>query len=261
MNTNPNPSSSKTARNVRAFTLIELLVIIAMTAVLACLLPVALAHTWPDIRAAQCLNNKRQLALACEMYSHDYNSYLVPNAPASADFGYGGAGWCPGVESWGSAWANTFVVAYRTNGLGPYIRDVTAYRCPSDTIPSNNGVRIRSISMNPALVGNLEATCPGAYSAMVSMLGSNWRLYQKLTDLTAPTPANTWIFIDESMYSLNDGCLQMSLSSPAYPTFRLPIITEPAIASPLPMATPNLASGCGPERLVPVSGTPPTRPR
>ena len=78
MNTNPNSGSSEPARCVRAFTLIELLVVVAMVALLACVLPLALAHTRPDVRAAQCLNNKRQLALACVMYSHDWNGYLVP---------------------------------------------------------------------------------------------------------------------------------------------------------------------------------------
>ncbi len=44
-----------------------------------------------------------------------------------------------------------------------------------------------------------------------------WRVYVKLSDLTAPTPAKAWVFTDESMYSLNDGYLQMNLNAPDYP--------------------------------------------
>ena len=44
-----------------------------------------------------------------------------------------------------------------------------------------------------------------------------WRIYKKVGDLTSPTPAMAWIFADESMYSLNDGYLQMNLNVPNYP--------------------------------------------
>ena len=44
-----------------------------------------------------------------------------------------------------------------------------------------------------------------------------WKTYLKESDATCPTPSTLWMFCDETMYSLNDGYLQMDLSSPDYP--------------------------------------------
>ena len=106
--------------------------------------------------------------------------------------------------------------AYRTNCLGPYVNNVQVYRCPSDNIASDNGQRIRSISMNPALAGDLQDSYPGAYNAQVSMI-SGWKLFAKMSDLTCIGVAKIWVFADESMYSLNDGYLECSLATPGYP--------------------------------------------
>src|SRR4051794_22052704 len=37
----------------------------------------------------------------------------------------------------------------------PYLSTLKAYKCPNDRIPSDNGERIRSISMNPGICGDL----------------------------------------------------------------------------------------------------------
>ena len=82
--------------------------------------------------------------------------------------------------------------------------------------PSDNGDRIRSISMNAAMVGHIPPS--GTFTLMETMMFvPNWRLYLKMSDLTCPSPANAWIFCDEAMRSLNDGYLQMNLQSPDYP--------------------------------------------
>lgn len=43
---------------------------------------------------------------------------------------------------------------------------------------------------------------------------SGWRTYAKMSDLTIPTPTKAFIFCDETMCSLNDGYLQLSLNTP-----------------------------------------------
>jgi hypothetical protein len=132
------------------------------------------------------------------MYSGDYRDFLVPNAPIG-----GGISWCgTGSENWTFGNANTNLEVYRTNLLGPYVAgQVKVYKCPGDYIPSKNGERIRSVSMNSQM---------GSAYGLINY-NDGWRQYAKNSDLTCPLPAMAFIFCDESMASMNDGFLQMNL--------------------------------------------------
>ncbi len=199
-----------------AFTLIELLVVIAIIAILAAMLLPALAKAKAKAQRIHCLSNKHQITIACSMYNNDWNEFLVPNAPIAASSGGFFFGWCPGSENWGSSQWNINVDAYKTNCLGPYVVNVQVYKCPSDKIPSDNGDRIRSISMNPALIGNLAAMSPTSQADMQSMIGK-YALFKKVNELSCIGVANAWVFADEAMYTINDGYLQCNLTAPDYP--------------------------------------------
>lgn len=66
-------------RQFGAFTLIELLVVIAIIAMLAALLLPSLQRARGRAKAAQCISNLRQIALAGLAYNQDYNEWIVPN--------------------------------------------------------------------------------------------------------------------------------------------------------------------------------------
>jgi hypothetical protein len=175
------------------------------------LLP-ALSKAKCKANRTQCLSNKKQIQLASTMYSGDWNEYLVPNAGAGSLWG-----WCKGQENWAAVDANINPDYYTTNSLGPYAGNIKIYKCPNDNIPSANGLRIRSIAMNSALIGGLILIDPPEAGILTSYM-KPYRVYYKTSDLTCPNPVNEWVFMDESMYSLNDGFLQMNPNMPGdYP--------------------------------------------
>ena len=188
-----------------AFTLIELVAVVGMLGLLFLLLAPSLAHTGPNVRAVQCLSNLTRMQAGANMYPADFSDSLLPNAPVGSQ-----NGWVVGVENWGTSFYNTNSACYLTNTLAPYVQyQIQLYKCPGDTIPSANGPRIRSYSMNGQM---------GILPSYHINVNSGWRTYNKVADLGGNLPpAKALIFCEESMYTLNDGYLQMGLSTPSWP--------------------------------------------
>lgn len=181
-----------------AFTLTELLVVIAVLALMAGLTFPALAHAKIKSPAAGCLNNKRQLMMAWSMYKDDNNDRLVPN-------GVPRQSWLNpaiGNQDFYNSPSNTNVALIRGGLLGPYLgNDIYILRCPADVVPSLNGLRMRSCSMN------------GQVGVSASVNNPGWLTYLKGSDMTCPPPANLFVFCDEHPNSINDGYFQMGFAA------------------------------------------------
>lgn len=203
------------------FTLIELLVVITIIAILASVLLPAMGTAKVRSQGIRCLQNLRNLQLAWGMYADDSDGQLVWN-PDGSDSGkvWGKPSWAGGWLDFTTSPDNTnteLLVSYGSRAgrygglLGPYVgKNFKVFKCPADraavTILGRPLPRVRSNSMNTYMNG------ARADNGQLNRWSSkDFKTYKKMSDFTKPSPANTFVFLDEREDSINDSSFSVNL--------------------------------------------------
>jgi prepilin-type N-terminal cleavage/methylation domain-containing protein len=206
-------------QQLTAFTLIELLVVIAIVAVLAAFLLSVLSKAKIQVQGLECVSNLKQMSLGWQVYADENGSHFPVNGSTVVGL-QAAVGEDAGNPSWVAGVLETALFPDNTNNallvgpayelfgsIGGYVKNPGVYHCPSaPTIdPGSHSPRVRSISMN----GWIN---PGK----TNTAADNWPLpfmkFTASTDFHGVSPAEIFVFLDESFQTLNDGWFSVSTS-------------------------------------------------
>jgi len=185
------------------FTLIELLVVIAIIGILAGMLLPALAKAKAKALGIKCMSNTKQLMTAWLLYADDNNDEAprVTNANWRAPGGNLASWqqqWCGGTMNPAAPTA-TNPVPITSATLFPYVNNVAVYLCPSDRSMAFGVPRVRSVAASQSFFFSSQP------------LGATYAHFRRMTDI--PSPANTWVLIDENPATINDAAMAVQMTA------------------------------------------------
>jgi prepilin-type processing-associated H-X9-DG protein len=182
------------------------------------------------------MNNTKQLTMAWRMYVEDNNDVLpfsYATVPKSAPYVWvpSGSGRDitenpPDPGNW------DLDKTIRSSILWPYCgKAVGIWHCPADTAYGINAKkervpRVRSMSMSNWVGGNGDVPPNKDYRGYWGQ-GANWVVFRKLSTMSRPGPAMTFVLLDERQESINDGYFVVEMNG--YPdTKKTQLVDYPA---------------------------------
>ncbi len=129
------------------FTLIELLVVIAIIAILAAILFPVFAQAREKARTASCLSNTKQIGLALQMYTQDYDEHVCLNNDRNV------------FQVGNYYYLNTWMTL-----LEPYIKNYGIWVCPSASAGTGLYAGYDYSPSSPWTSGDLTGSILAAYT-------------------------------------------------------------------------------------------------
>jgi len=197
------------------FTLIELLVVIAIISILAALLLPALAKAKQKGQAASCINNLRQMVLACHLYADDFNGRYCLTFQVTGDNSSSLSG---GRRAWFDfllpyqRTTNLLLCPVRTKKFGEFIQEYPTG--PDDMGVSNYGMNFRiggcdyapwPYSQWPGVRGVVPKPAGVAYITDAGTKPINTTDPLKCVTLQTPEKPGCWIVHDPGNDAPNTG--------------------------------------------------------